>query len=136
LTWVETAQALTDADAYNDVAFVAELLRQMDQLQSRNNITETGFAGMLANLKAWVNRALDALRKLAGQVKDGNLGDEIRTMADEIEEKMQRMGAPSKALRSQSEPTISAAEEAAAMADAEKDFESLSPEAWRQDMVE
>ena len=69
LTWAETAQALTDADAYNNVAFVAELLRQMDQLRKQNNITETGFAGMLANLKAWVSRALDALRKLAGQAK-------------------------------------------------------------------
>lgn len=129
LTWQETVQALTDADAYNDVAFVAEFLRQMDQLRAKNNITETGFAGMLARLKAWVNRALDALRNLAGQVKDGTLGNEIRTMSDEIEAKLQRMDAPSRALRSQSAQTNPAAEEAAAMADAEKDFESLSPEA-------
>ena len=138
-TWNDAKTALLESDAWNDVRFLAELLRQMDALRTRENITETGFAGLINQLRAWVNRALANLRSLAKNSSE-LLGPEVTRLQEEIRRALEgaqpfttatarQIGQAKGSGLNSLAASVTPAEESAAMADALKAWEDLSPEA-------
>ena len=63
-------------------AFVAELLRQLQQAQREGQTTET--AGLIARLVEWVKAALANFRRVAGMAQRGELGAETQRLMEQM----------------------------------------------------